>query len=435
MVPAVAAQWVFALYTMIDGIFVAQGISEVALSSVNISMPFVTFLFSLSLMIAMGSSTIIAIHFGKKDYESANRLYTQNLVVLGGFAVLMTVLVHINLEWFARFLGATTDTLPYVMDYVGTVSLFSCFFVVSYLFEILTITDGHPRLATLYVTCGAVLHLILNVVFIYWLKWGVFGAGLSTGLSQLFQTLLYLSHFLSKRSTLKFTAFSFQGRELWRTIKLGIPSGITEMSAGVVIFLVNHAIVRHLSEDALVSFSVISYVNTIIVMSMMGVVQGLQPLVSFYHGRNDLRKCETLLKYGMVAVTALLLILVVPAWIGADVVVGFFISPKMEPLYSDSIAIFRTYSIAFLLLGYNIVLGGYFTAIEREKSSAAISLGRGLVFIYVGIELLTAIAGAPGIWWVGTSSETMCLGLSAFLFFLYRRDVAKREKDVVLAAV
>lgn len=433
MIPAVAAQWVFALYTMIDGIFVAQGISEVALSSVNISMPFITFLFSVSLMFAMGSSTIIAIHFGKKDHDAANRLYTQNVVVLTGFAVLLTLLVHFNLEWFARFLGATTDTLPYVMDYVGTASIFNCFFVVSYLFEILTITDGHPRLATLYVTVGAILHLILNVVFIYWLKWGVFGAGLSTGLSQLFQAILYLSHFLSKRSTLKFTRFRFQGRELWRTIKLGLPSGITEMSAGVVIFLVNHAIVRFLSEDALVSFSIISYMNTIIVMSMMGVVQGLQPLVSYFHGKNDPKKCEALLKYGLTAVTGLLLVLVVPAWIFADVVVGFFVSPKMEALFNNSIGIFRTYSISFLLLGYNIVIGGYFTSIEREKSSAAISLGRGLVFIYVSIELLTFLVGAPGIWWVGTSSEIMCLGLVALLFVLYRKDMEKAHKDMVFA--
>ncbi|MCC8166081.1 MAG: MATE family efflux transporter [Planctomycetes bacterium] len=435
MVPAVAAQWVFALYTMIDGIFVAKGISEVALSSVNISMPFITFLFSLSLMFAMGSSTIIAIHFGKKDYAAANRLYTQNIVTMAVFAIVMTILVSLNLERFARFLGATTETLPYVMDYVGTASYFNCFFVVSYLFEILTITDGHPKLATLFVTCGAILHLILNVVFIYWLKWGVFGAGLSTGLSQLFQAILYLSHFLSKRSMLKFVAFRFQGRELWRTIKLGLPSGITEMSAGVVIFLINHAIIRYFGTDALVSFSVISYVNTIIVMSMMGVVQGLQPLVSYFYGRNDWKKCETLLKYGLVAATAIPLVMIVPAWIGADVVVGFFVSPEMRTLFEDSVSIFRTYSVAFLLLGYNVVLGGYFTAIEREKSSAAISLGRGLVFIYLSIELLTSLAGGSGIWWVGTASEGMCLGLSAFLFFLYRRDLAKTHKDIVLAPV
>ncbi len=425
MIPAVAAQWVFALYTMIDGIFVAQGISGVALSAVNISMPFITFLFSVSLMFAMGSSTIIAIHFGKNDHAAANRLYTHNIVVLTCFALLLTVFVHLNLEWFARFLGATAETLPYVMDYVGTVSLFNCFFVVSYLFEILTVTDGHPRLATMFVTLGAVLHLILNVIFIYWLKWGVFGAGLSTGLSQVLQAILYLSHFLGKKSTLKFAHFHFMGGELWRTVKLGIPSGITEMSAGVVIFLVNHAIARFLHEDALVSFSIISYVNTIIVMSMMGVVQGLQPLVSFFHGRGNRNKCEALLKYALVSVTALLAVLVVPAWAFTDVVVSFFVSPQASMLFNDSIGIFRIYSLSFLLMGYNIVLGGYFTAIEREKSSAAISLGRGLVFIYLGLELLIRIAGAPGIWWAGTSSEAMCLCLAALLFVIYKKDAAK----------
>ena len=81
-IPSMIAQWVFALYSMVDGMFVARGVSEVALSAVNISTPFNTMLFSISLMFAVGCSTIVSICFGRSDREKANRVYTQNILVV-----------------------------------------------------------------------------------------------------------------------------------------------------------------------------------------------------------------------------------------------------------------------------------------------------------------------------------------------------------------
>ena len=87
--PSVVAQWIFALYTMVDGMFVARGVSEVALSAVNIASPFVNFLFSVSILFAVGTSTIVAIFLGQENHREANRAYTQNLVVLGGISLVI----------------------------------------------------------------------------------------------------------------------------------------------------------------------------------------------------------------------------------------------------------------------------------------------------------------------------------------------------------
>ena len=88
--PSLIAQWVFALYTMIDGLFVARGVSELALSGVNIAMPFVTFLFSVALMFAVGSSTVIAILLGEKEEQKAKKVFTQNLVTIILVSLLIT---------------------------------------------------------------------------------------------------------------------------------------------------------------------------------------------------------------------------------------------------------------------------------------------------------------------------------------------------------
>ena len=111
IIPSIIAQWVFSLYTMVDGIFVARGVSEVALTAVNISMPFTTGLFSVSILFAVGNSTIVAIFLGQGEKQKANEVFTQNVVLLCILSVLITVLVMIFLDPFARWLSKACDNL------------------------------------------------------------------------------------------------------------------------------------------------------------------------------------------------------------------------------------------------------------------------------------------------------------------------------------
>ena len=103
IIPSIIAQWVFSLYTMVDGIFVARGVSEVALTAVNISMPFTTGLFSISILFAVGNSTIVAILLGQGEKERANEVFTQNVVLLCTLSVLITILVIVFLSRLPDF--------------------------------------------------------------------------------------------------------------------------------------------------------------------------------------------------------------------------------------------------------------------------------------------------------------------------------------------
>ena len=239
VIPSIIAQWVFSLYTMVDGIFVARGVSEVALTAVNISMPFSVGMFSISILFAVGNSTIVAILLGKGKKKEANQVFTQNIVVLCGIAVIITALVLIFLEPFARFLGATDNIMPYAKEYIGTIAPFAIAYVLSYSFETLIKTDGYPKLATIYVTCGAVLNCILDYIFVMVLHKGVAGAAFATGISQAAVIVLYLHHFLSSKGTIKFARFHFDLSVLWRQVRNGMSSGITEFSSGIIIFFFN----------------------------------------------------------------------------------------------------------------------------------------------------------------------------------------------------
>ena len=401
IIPSIIAQWVFSLYTMVDGIFVARGVSEVALTAVNISMPFTTGLFSISILFAVGNSTIVAILLGQGEKERANEVFTQNVVLLCTLSVLITILVIVFLEPFARFLGATDNILSYAKTYIGTLAPFSMVYILSYSFE------------TIYVTSGAVLNCILDYILVMVLHKGVWGAAFATGISQAAVILLYLWHFLGPKGTIRFSKFHLMPSEIWRQIRNGMSSGVTEFSSGIIIFFFNQAILKYIGEYALVSYTIISYVNTIVVMSMAGIAQGSQPLISYYYG-----------KYGITAALVGSVGAVVVCYMGAGGIVRLFLKESEASLIKYSVRVFRIFILSFLIAGFNVVLGGYFTSVERAGFATMISLTRSLVALVISLVFLTAVFGGEAIWWAPVIAESCCVVLALGLYRWYR----KREK-------
>ncbi len=427
--PSVAAQWIFALYTMVDGMFVARGVSEVALSAVNIASPFVNFLFSVSILFAVGTSTIVAIYLGKGEKQKADEVYTQGLASLLVISAIITAGVFVNLETAAIFLGATEVTMEYVKHYILSILPFAWCFIISYSFEILVKTDGYPKFATAAVTGGAVLNCILDYLFVMVFRWGVAGAGAATGLSQCALVFLYISHFLSPKATIRFRKFKWDPARLVRAVKIGLPSCLTEFSAGITVFLFNHTILKYLGNDGIISYTVIGYVNTIVVMSIAGIAQGAQPMISFYYGKGDGGKYRTLLKYGLTASAGLGAAAFIGSWAGADLLVSMFISRELAELKDYTIAVFRVFSLSFLIAGINIQMGGFFTAVERPMPALVISVGRGFVTLALALKICGTLFGGPGIWWAPALSEFLCLCLTLAFAFRYKTLCLGQQVD------
>mgnify|MGYP001524248530 FL=1 len=293
--PSVVAQWIFALYTMVDGMFVARGVSEVALSAVNIASPFVNFLFSVSILFAVGTSTVVAIFLGQGRQREANQANTQNMVVTGVLSLFIMLMVWLCLDPIVSFLGATQSTQEYVNHYILSLLPFTWWFIISYTFETLVKTDGFPRFAAAAVASGALVNCVLDYLFVMVFHWGIGGAGAATGLSQMVPVFLYLKHFLGPKATIRFARPVWDLGQFIRVVKIGLSSGFTELSAGFTVFMFNHAILRYIGEQGVVSYTIIAYVNTIVVMSMAGIAQGIQPLISFHYGRQERDVCLSLI--------------------------------------------------------------------------------------------------------------------------------------------
>lgn len=409
VIPSIIAQWVFSLYTMIDGLFVAWGVSETALAAVNLALPFTTGMFALSLTFAVGTSTIVALLYGQKKYKRANEVFTQNVVILTALSLIISGVVLLNLERFCSFLGATPHLMPYVKEYIMTIAPFAVCFILSYTFEILISTDGYPLMATVIVSTGAVTNCILDYLFIMVFDKGVFGAAFATGMSQVMVIVLYLKHFLGKKGTIKFTKFSFSWELILREVKDGLPAGITELSSGIAIFIFNQAIIRFLSEDALVTYTVISYVNTLAIVSMVGISQGSQPLISYYYGRREPEKYKKLFRYELAATGVISVMGLVICIVGAEGIVSLFVDRQLTELKVYSVRALRIYSISILAAGYNVVISGYLTALERPGKAVVISVGRAAVMLVISMVILLCLFGTESIWWTPTLSEVVCL--------------------------
>ena len=280
----VASLMVFSLYSIVDGLMVAKGVGEYAMAAVNLAVPFTNVLFSIGVIFAVGASTIIAIYLGQGQGEKANSLFSQNIVLLTCIGLVISVLVFVFLEPFAVLLGAKGVTYQYTIDYLRGLAPFALCFIVSYNMEVLIKTDGYPRIAILTVITGCLTNCVLDYVAIFLLDWGVWGAAFATGLSQLLTCVIYLRHFVGGHNTFHFVKFRMDWSIYKRLIPLGFADGVTELCNGVMIFLFNRVILRCLGDDGLVCYTIIAYVNTLIINTMLGISQGSQPLVSYHYG-------------------------------------------------------------------------------------------------------------------------------------------------------
>jgi len=408
--------WIFALYTMVDGMFVAWGEGARALASINLSTPYVVCIFSVGLLMATGTSTLISVALGQKREEEASRLFSMNLAVLAVASLAVTGLTFLFLEPLSLFLGASPENLPYVKSYVGTIGAFAVFFILSYNMESLVKTDGTPVVSAIGVLACGLTNVVLDYVFVIRLHWGVWGAAFATGLAQAASTVIFFIYFACFRKKLYFCKFRWHLDVYKEIIPLGLANGFTELSGGIVVFLFNMVILRVVGEAGIVSYTVVSYINTLVLNTMAGIVQGMQPVTSYYYGAGETGTYRKLLKYALVTEltvsAAFMGIVELFPW----VFVGAFLKPEDGELFSDTVLALRLYSLSFAFLGFNVVSAGYFTAVERPWQSFLLSAGRGLLFLAAALGIMVALFGERGIWLSPVVSEFVCAAAAAVCF-------------------
>ena len=420
----IASLMVFSVYSMVDGLMVSIGVNEYAMSAVNLAIPFTNALFSIAILFAVGTSTLIAFYLAQEKRNEADTLFSQNLTVLLFIGAFITIAVLFFLEPFAILLGADDFTLDYVKEYLTGLGPFSVCFLISYNLEILVKTDGYPRYALFTVITGCAANCVMDYVAIFWMGLGVFGAAVATGLSQLLTCIIYFAHFHGKQCTFHFRKFHFDPFVYKRLLPIGFADGVTELCTGVMIFLFNRTVLRCIGTDGVVTYTVIAYVNTVIINVMVGISQGSQPLMSYFYGKKEYDQCTKILRYALIAVCIIAPISFCVLYAFAPQIVSAFLSHADGALIEASIQAFRRYSFSYLIVGFNIVIGGIMAAVERPRAAICISVGRGLALQSAALLFFAVAFGGAALWYTPIISEMLCLCLSMLFLKHYMKSIA-----------
>ncbi|MGL5507112.1 MAG: MATE family efflux transporter, partial [Paraclostridium sp.] len=198
------------IYSVIDGMFVGQGVGEIGLASINIVWPAITVIIGIGLMIGIGSSSIIAIHIGKNDKENAEKTLAtsiKSILLIGGLVMILGLVFR---EQILKLLGAKDEVLPMAREYFTVLYLITIPYMFSNALNPMVRTDGNPSLSMIMIGIGAVLNIILDWLFVIKLGFGVAGAAAATGASIFISTLVPLYYFTKGKANIKLKKIYFK---------------------------------------------------------------------------------------------------------------------------------------------------------------------------------------------------------------------------------
>lgn len=184
--PAVAAQFVNLLYSMVDRIYIGHipGIGTDALAGVGVTTSLVILISSFSAIVGGGGAPLAAIALGQGDRSRAGKILGNGFILLILFTLFTSLIAYIFMEPILLFTGASENTLEYAVDYLSIYLLGTIFVEISTGLNSFINAQGRPAIAMYSVLIGALLNIVLDPIFIFWLDMGVKGAALATVLSQ-----------------------------------------------------------------------------------------------------------------------------------------------------------------------------------------------------------------------------------------------------------
>lgn len=405
VIPSILSMVAFYLYTLVDGIFVARFVGENALAAVTVSSSFVTVVFAFGVLFAIGCSTVTSIYRGKNQLDNSNKVFTMSILIVSVLSIIISIFSFWKTELILDILKANKDIYDMVYQYIHILSCFVFFYIVSYNFEVLLKADGYPNKSIIGVCLGAIFNIILDPIFMGPLNMGIKGAALATGISQFVTFSFFFYHFVfSGKSHYKFVKPPYPFEQLKKELSLGLADAIFELSPGIMIACFNIKIDQLLSTDGLVSFSVIMYVYNIVFMIMVGINQGTCPLLSYYHGQNNMQNYNKVRKYGRVTATIMSLLSLLMVLLLSKGIVSCYIDVDGAN-YLYTVNALKKFSLAFIFMGNVVITSAFFSSEEKSFASLVISLLRGIILPVAFLYLISMVLDAEYIWYSCLLSE------------------------------
>lgn len=413
VMPSVIMMVFTSIYGVVDGLFISNFTGSTAFASINLIMPFAMLLGGVGFMVGTGGTALVAKTLGEGKRELANRYFTMMVYFTLILGVSLGILGVIFIRPVSYLLGATEDMIEYCVIYGSIVIGFTPAFMLQNLFQNFLVVAEKPKLGLVATVAAGVTNMVLDALFVAVFRWGVVGAAVATGLSQVVGSIIPLIFFMRENdSLLRLIPTKIEGSPILKAVTNGSSELMSNISTSVVSVAYNLQLMKYFGEDGISAYGVIMYVQFIFIAIYIGYIIGAAPIVGYNFGadnkeelQNVFKKSVILMSSSGVALTLLALCLSSPL---ALIFVGY--KPELCELTARAFSLFAP---AFLLAGLNIFASGFFTALNNGLISAIISFLRTLVFQLLAVLLFPGIVGSDSIWWSVAFSEVGAFIISA----------------------
>lgn len=404
-IPSALAMFISSLYTVIDGIFVGQGVGDSALAAVNIVLPFTVMLFGLASMFAIGGGALVSKNIGANNIEKAVNIFRQVFKALLIFSLVISIVCVVFTSQIVTVLGATEVLKPLAVDYLRFYAIFCIPNLIGIVLNSFVRNDGRPKLAMVSTISGAITNIILDYIFIFKLGMGIKGAAIATGLGQIITVSILIPHFVMKKGVLSFGNVKVSFKTVKEFCTIGFPSFFAQGSYSIIVLLHNIALVKYVGEIGISAYSILNYLTTNIYMVLYGITLGVQPLVSYNYGKKDGEKMLGFFKITNISNIVITTFFVVVSFVFGPILISIFTNDgQIAELAYNALKIA---CLSYFAVGLNLNNLVYYQAIEMPKYSNLSCILRSIVYLPICLFVLGKFFGVNGIWVSAIISETL----------------------------
>lgn len=429
-IPAIVAMVASSLYNMVDRVFIGQGCGPIVISGLAVTFPFMNLSGAFGAAIGVGSSTLISVRLGQKNYKDAQHILGNNIMLNILAGILLPIVCFGLLDPILRVFGATDQTLPYAREYMEIILLGNAVTHLYFGMNAVLRSASKPRQAMAATIFTVVMNTILDPIFIYVLGWGIRGAAWATIISQALALCWQFRQFRDKGQILHLERKTLMlRRKLVRDIiGIGISPFSMNACACLVVIFINNALVSYGGDYAVGAYAIGNSIVFIFFMITMGLNQGMQPIAGYNYGAKKYDRMMKVLKLTALLATATTTV----GWLICQVFTEgcvrlFTTDPELMALAERGL---RINSMLLPLVGYQMVVTNFFQSIGKAKLSIFLSLSRQLLFLIPSLVIIPSFFGLDGVWASLPTSDFLASLVAAWFMIVYmKRFRTNREEN------
>ena len=427
--PAIVAMSASSLYNIIDRAFIGQVVGPEAIAGLGITFPFMNLSGAFGAAVGIGASTCISVKLGQKDYKTAENLLgntvTLNLII----GLLFMAVCLIFLDPILRFFGASDVTLPYAREFMVVILLGNSITHMYFGMNAVLRAAGKPRHAMYSVLFTVGMNILLVIAFVWWFRWGIRGAALATIASQSMALCWQMWLFSNKNELLhlKRGIFRLKADLVRNIIAIGISPFLMNVTACIIVIFMNNQFVRYGGDMAVGAYSIANSVVMVFFMFVIGVTQGMQPIVGYNYGAE---KYDRMMRCLWLAITAATLILLagwgVSMLFPRQIARIFTTDPTLLDMSARGIKIDM---LVFYVVGSQAVITNFFQSIGKVKISIFLSLSRQLIMLLPMAYVFPLFWDLDGVWYSMPASDLMAFLVTIPILLWFLKKFKRNETN------